>query len=269
MLLAGKTALVTGSARGIGEAIAERFAEEGCSVIIADVNTDEGAAATKRIQEKGGNAVFAALDVTDEQSVKGVFEGIPQLDILVNNAGVTRSGSVDGLTLEEWSYTMGVNLTSVFLCSKYALPLLFQSDAPSIVNMSSVNSFCMNPGLPAYAASKGGIVSLTMQMAMEYAAKRVRVNCISPGLTQKQSAKQGPRNEIMLDCYPLGRVGQLKDVANAALFLSSGMGAFVNGIDLVVDGGMSLQAVSALVRPELRKKWKTGTYQLVREEEGG
>lgn len=259
MLLTDKKALVTGSARGIGKAIAQRFAEEGCSVIMTDINSEEGTEAAKRIQESGGDAIFTSLDVTDESSVKSVFKDIYQLDILVNNVGVTKSCSLDTLSLEEWNDMITVNLTSVFLCSKYALPLLYKSDAPSILNLSSTNSFSMNPALPAYAASKGGLVSLTMQMAMEYATKNVRVNCISPGFINNQKT---PTHEIMLDCHPLGRLGQFKDVANAALFLSSSMGAFVNGIDLVVDGGMSLQSVNALVRPELRKKWKTGVYRL-------
>ncbi|TBL80705.1 SDR family NAD(P)-dependent oxidoreductase [Paenibacillus thalictri] len=265
MLLQGKTALITGAAKGIGRAIAERFADEGGRVIVTDVLSDEGAAVASRIVRNGGMAEFAALDVTDEATVANVFSGIPQLDILINNAGITPSGSLAHISLEDWNRTLAVNLTSVFLCCKYALPLLQCSGAPSIVNMSSINSFDLNPGLPAYAASKGAIVSLTQQLAVEYGAQRIRVNCISPGLTQKEQPGEGmdpQKRDILLDCYPLGRIGEYKDVANAALFLASELSAFVNGVDLVVDGGMSLQSVSALLRPDLRKRWKSGTYKL-------
>ena len=265
MLLSGRKALITGAAGRIGEAIARRFAEEGCSVIMADLREEEVNEAAERLKRQGFKAEAAVFDVSDEEAVKRAFAGIDRLDILVNNAGVTRGGSVQDLSLQEWNGILNVNLTSMFLCSKYALPLLKQSRAPAIVNMASINAIRMNPGLPAYAAAKSGVIALTQQLAIEGAAFRIRANCISPGRTmtveeQRRGAAQ-PGFAAEIDCYPLGRMGYPEDVANAALFLASDMAAFVNGINLVVDGGLSLQAVTGLVRPELRKRWKQGVYR--------
>lgn len=271
MLLTGRKALITGAAGRIGGAIAERFAAEGCSVRLADVHAENAEAAAAKLRQNGADAEACPLDVTDEAAVRRVFGELDGLDILVNNAGKTRGGSIEASTLEQWNEIVSVNLTSVFLCTKYAWPLLRRSKAPAIVNMSSINALRMNPGLPAYSAAKCGIVAFTQQTAVEGAAHRIRANCISPGLTvseerQKELATH-PRFEIDVDCYPLGRLGCPEDVANAALFLASDLSAFVNGIDLIVDGGMSVQAVSGLVRPDLRRRWKTGVYKLVAEEE--
>lgn len=266
MLLSGKTALVTGAARGIGRAIAWQFANEGAAVTLVDVLVEEGSKTAEWIREQGGEAYFVEMDVTDEEAVQRTFAGLQGLDILVNNAGITPFASVEDTNLEAWNRTLAINLTSVFLCSKNALPLLKRSTAPAIVNMSSVNSFRMNPSLPAYAASKGAVVSLTQQMAMEYATHGIRVNCISPGVTRRgelhEEDKADSRTSILRDCFPLGRVGRVEDVAKAALYLASDWASFVTGIDLVVDGGTTLQNVSALLRPELRARWKQGAYRL-------
>lgn len=271
MLLTGRKALITGAAGKLGGAIAERFAAEGCSVRLADVHAANAEAAAERLRKNGADAEAYPMDVTDEAAVRRVFGGMDGLDILVNNAGMTRGRSIEASTLEQWNEIVNVNLTSVFLCTKYAWPLLRQSKTPAIVNMSSINAHRMNPGLPAYSAAKSGIIAFTQQTALEGAAHRIRANCISPGLTvsegrQKELATH-PRYAIDLDCYPLGRLGCPEDVANAALFLASDLSSFINGIDLIVDGGMSLQAVSGLVRPDLRRRWKTGVYKLELEEE--
>jgi len=270
MLLQGRKALITGAGGKLGGAIAERFAAEGCAVALADIHRPNVEAAAERLRSLGFAAEAIALNVADEGAVKQAFAGLDALDILVNNAGVTRGGSVQELTGREWNEILNVNLTSVFLCSKYALPLLKRSKAPAIINMSSINAIRMNPGLPAYAAAKNGIVALTEQLAIEGAAHRIRANCISPGRTMSEAEQRRREDDpgfvIDRDCYPLGRLGYPEDVANAALFLASDLSAFVNGINLVVDGGMSLQAVSALVRPDLRRRWKEGIYKLESEE---
>ncbi|MFK7697696.1 SDR family NAD(P)-dependent oxidoreductase [Paenibacillus sp. HJGM_3] len=266
MLLSGKTALITGATRGIGRAIAQQFAEMGAGVTLADVLVEEGKETAERIRGQGGEAQFVSMDVTDEEAVRRTFAGLERLDILVNNAGITTFASVEQLSLDAWNRTLAVNATSVFLCSKYALPLLKRSAAPAIVNMSSVNSFRMNPSVPAYAASKGAVVALTQQMAMEYATYGIRVNCISPGVTRKREPREEEmadgREAILRDCFPLGRTGRVEDVAKAAVYLASDWASFVTGVDLVVDGGTTLQNVSALVRPELRARWKPGAYRL-------
>lgn len=269
MLLQDRTAVITGAAGSLGGAIAERFAAEGCRVVLTDLDGRQAEAAAEKLRSQGFRAEAARMDVTDEEAVRRTFERMDVLDILVNNAGVTRGGAVQDATLREWNDMLQVNLTSVFLCCKYAMPLLGRSDAPAIVNMSSVNAVRVNPGLPAYAAAKNGIIALTEQLAIEGASRRIRANCISPGGTMSE-AKQRSREDdpvfaINRDCYPLGRLGYPEDVANAALFLASGLSAFVNGVNLVVDGGMSLLAASGVVRPDLRRRWKDGTYRLERD----
>lgn len=270
MLLSGRTALVTGAARGIGQAIASRFADEECDVIMTDILLPEGEAAAEEIRARGGKARFIALNVTDEQAVERTFASLEKLDIVVNNAGRTKGAPLEHMSLQEWNDILTVNLASVFLCCKAALPLLAQSPAPAIVTMSSVNAFDMNPNLAAYAAAKAGIVALTRQLAMQYAPQGIRANCISPGRTTWQhDPPEGEDvdqlHEIMTDCYPLGRFAYPHEVAGAALFLASDLSSFVNGVNLVVDGGLSLQSVAAVVRPDLRQRWKPGKYRLERE----
>ena len=263
--------MITGAGGKIGGAIAARFAAEGCVVWLADVHKSNVETVAALLKERGADAKAIQLDVSDEEAVKRVFDEMSSIDILVNNAGVTRSGSIEESTFEQWNEIINVNLTSIFLCTKYALPLLRHSKQPAIINMSSVNAFLMNPGLPAYAAAKNGIIALTQQTVLEGAAHRIRANCISPGLTiseeiQAKRASDDPAYDMEIDTYPLGRLGYPEDVANAALFLASDLSAFVNGINLVVDGGMSVQAISGIVRPNLRKRWKTGSYRLEYEE---
>ncbi|MFD0962240.1 SDR family NAD(P)-dependent oxidoreductase [Paenibacillus chungangensis] len=266
MLLKGRKAVITGAAGRIGSAIARRFAEEGCSMMLLDLNRQGLEALAQHLKEYGDSIAFMPLDVSNEAEVKLAFAGMDRMDILVNNAGYTRLDSIELGSLERWNEVMSLNLTSVFLCCKYAMPLLRHSKTPAIVNMSSVNAFRVNPGLPAYSAAKSGIIALTQQLAIEGAANRIRANCISPGGTisasdQNERAEE-PDFAIEVDCYPLGRLGYPEDVANAALFLSSDLSSFVNGINLIVDGGMSLQAPSALVRADLRQRWKQGKYML-------
>lgn len=271
MLLAGRTAMVTGAAGSIGEAVAGRLAAEGCSIVIADKDESGLAAVAKRLRDRFGHVESVVVDVADEAAVRRMFAATDRLDILANIAGVTRDGSVAATRLEEWNELMAINLTSVFLCCKYALPLLQCSKTPAIVNMASSNALLMNPGLPAYTASKSAVIALTRQLALEGAGAGIRANCISPGLTldrAEQAQRQGEAAaSIALDCYPLGRFGYPEDVANAVLFLTSDLSAFVNGINLVVDGGMSIQAASGLVRPDLRSRWKNGKYTLHFDEE--
>lgn len=262
----GRQAVITGAAGRIGAAIAERFVQEGCFITIMDVNAQALDVLSERLGQYKDAVKVVQMDVANETEVKRAFARMDRLDILVNNAGTTRLGSIEELSLEQWDELLKLNLTSVFLCSKYALALLKQSKTPAIVNMSSVNAIRMNPGLPAYAAAKSGIITLTQQLAIEGAARKIRANCISPGGTMSASEQTEraaePANAIELDCYPLGRLGYPEDVANAALFLASDLSAFVNGVNLVVDGGMSLQAASALVRTDLRQRWKQGKYTL-------
>lgn len=273
MLLSERTALVTGAAGKIGAAIATRLAEEGCRVVMTDIKEPEleEAASQLRQRELGASVITRRLDVTSEDEVAQVFSSLEQLDILVNNAGVTRAGSIAGLTLEEWREILDLNLTSVFLCAKHALPLLRQSSCPAVVNISSINALRANPGFPAYSAAKSGIMALTRQLVLEGAAWGLRANCISPAsiVTREAQERQWPNQDFQanVDCYPAGRLGYPEDVANAVLFLASDLASFVNGADLPLDGGMSALAPGALLRDRLRARWKPGRYAFVSRDE--
>ncbi|MGI2296345.1 SDR family NAD(P)-dependent oxidoreductase [Paenibacillus sp. GXUN7292] len=266
MLLNGKKALITGAAGILGSAIAELFVKQGCEVVIADVDERKLKAVADTLGESYSGIEAVLLDVTDEDAVKRVMEGLDRLDILINNAGVTRGKKIEELTLQEWNTMLSLNLTSVYLCSQYALPLLKQSCAPVIVNMSSINAIRMVPGFPVYSAAKSAIIAFTQQLALEAAAYGIRANCISPGRTgseeQIQARMNDPKYKLEVDCYPIGRTGRPNDIANAALFLSSELSAFITGINLVVDGGLSLLNPTALIRPDLRERWKKGEYRL-------
>ncbi|AQS56960.1 SDR family NAD(P)-dependent oxidoreductase [Novibacillus thermophilus] len=262
-----KTVFITGAANGIGRSMAIQFAEEGYFVFIADIDVDNGKLVEQRVIDGGGSAKFIRLDVRDEQAIKKVFNTISHLDVLVNNAGMTYAKSVEDLPASEWNTIIDLCLQSVFLCSKYALPALKKSEHPSIINMASINAFCVSPGLPAYSAAKGGIISLTKQMAVEYGAQNIRVNAISPGFILTEQTERALKEhesewEMTLECYPLGRLGKPEDIAYAALFLADDKAGFINGINLVVDGGMSVQAVGAVIKPGLRSRWKEGFFKL-------
>lgn len=260
MLLAKKCALITGAGGNLGSAIAEKFAAEGCRLWLGDIRLEKVEHLAADLRSRGYDATALALDVTDEQQIRGVFAELRQLDILVNNAGRTMSSSMVQSSLAHWEETLRLNLSSAFLCSKHAFELLGQSDAPSVINMSSINAFRMNPWLPAYAVAKSGMIALTKQTVLEGARYRIRANSISPGLTMSKSKQDARRNtpdgQADVDCYPLGRLVYPEDVANAALFLASPLSSFVNGTNLVVDGGMSVLAASSLLRPSLRSRWK-------------
>ncbi|MDF2926782.1 MAG: hypothetical protein K0R57_5696 [Paenibacillaceae bacterium] len=295
MLLKGRTALVTGAAGKIGAAIARRLAEEGCRVIMTDIKSPEVEAVARDLERElklqpvlGAGPADALeeglappygerrllpsrLDVTSEEEVAQVFAGLDRLDILVNNAGVTRASTIAELTLAGWREVIDLNLTSVFLCTKHALPLLRQSSCPAIVNIGSINALRANPGFPAYSAAKSGIMALTRQLVMEGAAWGLRANCISPASIvprELQSERQqDPDHQRNVDCYPLGRLGYPEDVANAVLFLASELSAFINGVDIPLDGGLSAMAPGALIRDKLRARWKQGRYAFVPQDE--
>lgn len=258
-----KTVFITGAAHGIGKELSLAFAKEGAKVIVTDIDTEAGKEVVNKIKDIGQDAEFYPLDVTSKDQIKEVLSSLDQLDILINNAGLAYSESLENLSEEKWDITQDLCLKSVYLCSKYALPLLRRSEVGNIINIASINASSFNPSLPAYSAAKGGVISLTGQLAIEYATQGIRVNAISPGLVITEEAKsQFEADELELEmsveCYPVGRLGKSEDIAHAALFLASEKSGFINGVNLVVDGGMSLIAAGALLKPSLRRKWKDG-----------
>ena len=254
MRLAGKTAIVTGAGQGIGRAIAQRFATEGAGVVVANRTAATGEETVRLIREAGGEARFIPTDVTREAQagrlIEQTLEAYGRLDILCNNAGVGLVRPLAESTLQEWHYVLDTNLTGVFLCSKYAIPAMADRGGGSIINLASVASYVAFPGDAAYCASKGGLLMLTKQMALEYARLKIRVNCICPGFIvtpeldhylAQQADPVAARLEVE-SLHPLGRLGEPDDVAHAAVYLASGESSFVTGCPLVVDGGL-------LVRP--------------------
>jgi NAD(P)-dependent dehydrogenase (short-subunit alcohol dehydrogenase family) len=254
--LSGKVAIVTGAATGIGRATAELFAREGAAVVMADVNDEEGLDAERQIAADGGDAVFVHTDVANDSDVEGMVataaERYGRLDILVNNAGILLTGAVVDTAPADWQRVLDVNLGSVFRTCRLAIPLMLENEGGgSIVNTSSIQALTGFQYSCAYAASKGGIVSLTRQVSRDYAASRVRVNCICPGIiltTIYGSALETPEDRrALLDTWdgyhPIGHFGLPEDVAYAALYLASDESSFVTGTTLTVDGGLTSTGV--------------------------
>lgn len=250
MRLQNKIAIVTGAARGIGAAIAHRFAEEGARVVATDISA-VGEEVVAEITSKGGTAVFFLADVSKAVDVQALIAftketyGVPS--VLCNNAAINIPGSVIELEEEVWDRTMEVNVKSMFLTSKYCVPEMIAAGGGSVVNMASGNSFVAEPRLSAYVTSKGAIHMLTKQMALDFAADHVRVNCICPGwvdttFNDAHADLFGGRDNVLKsisDFQPIGRTIQPVEIANVAVFLAADESSAMTGSAVVVDGGLT------------------------------
>lgn len=237
MRLEGRTAIVTGGGSGIGRAIARRFAAEGAAVVVADL---VGERAEEVADEVGGRAVQA--DVTVAEDVARLVEAAGPVGVLVNNAGGGMADDVLEISEEDWETDVRVNLTSTFLVSKAVLPGMIERGGGVIVNISSVNGMAFFANEP-YSAAKAGVISLTRSMAVRYGKDGIRVVAIAPGtirtpLWQERVDKEPAIFERLVRWYPLRRVGEPEDVANAAAFLASDDAAWITGEVLRVDGGL-------------------------------
>lgn len=249
MQLKDKVALITGGASGIGRATAQLFAREGAAVVIADVNKSGALETTNDISKSGGRAIFESCDVTESDECKRAVERAVRefghLDILFNNAGIIRRATVVDLSEEDWDRVMGVNVKSIFLMSRFAVPIMARQGGGSIVNTASGWGLTGGAKAAVYCASKGAVVLLTKAMAVDHGPQNIRVNCICPGDTEtpmlRNEAQQlGEVNDrFMAEAArrPLGRVGRPEEIARAALYLASDGASFVTGTALVVDGG--------------------------------
>jgi len=244
MPLKGKVALVTGGARGIGRAIAERLGAGGADLALFDVLPDLDAAVAELAAKLGVRVrgyqvnVTAAAEV--DAAVEAVVKDFGRLDVLVNNAGITRDNLLMRMKDEEWDAVLAVNLKGPFLCTRAVARPMLKQRAGRIVNIASVVGLMGNAGQANYAASKAGVIGLTKSCAKEFAARGVTVNAVAPGyirtaMTDKLSPEQ---KEQMLRLVPLGRIGEAADVAAAAVFLASDEAGYVTGQVLTVDGGM-------------------------------
>ena len=246
MRLAGKVALVSGAASGMGQSEATIFAREGAKVIVADILEAEGKQVAEKIVSGGGQARFVKLDVTNEAewdaTVKAAVSAFGKLDVLVNNAGISGTYDADMLSSAAWDTVMGVNAKGVFLGMKYAIPLMKKAGGGAIVNISSISGFVGQDGVHmAYNASKGAVRIMTKTAAVQFAGDRIRVNSVHPGFmppmrTSKTSADPTWRAK-MLGAVPMKREGRVEEVAHAVLFLASDEASYITGTELVVDGG--------------------------------
>ena len=250
MRLAGKVAVISGAARGMGAAEARLFAREGARVVIGDVLEAEGAAIEAEISAKGGEAVFVRLDVTREsdwaQAVASTVQRFGKLDVLVNNAGIGGVGRVDETATEAWDRVMEVNAKGVFLGTRAAIPAMRRAGGGSIINISSqLGLVGMDDSSPQYTASKGAVRLLTKTTALQYARDGIRCNSVHPGpivtpMTERRRAEPAVYQR-MLSRIPLGRYGEPDEVAYGVLYLASDESAFVTGSELVIDGGWTAQ----------------------------
>ncbi len=246
--LTGKRALITGSASGIGRATALLFAREGAAVAVADLDEAGGEGVVRQIERGGGRAIFVHCDVSQavdcRRAVQQTVDELGGLDILFNNAGIIRRATVLDTTEEEWDRVMAVNVKSIFLMSKYAVPVMAQGGGV-IINTGSGWGLVGGANAVSYCASKGAVVNMTRAMALDHGPQNVRVNCVCPGDTDtgmlRNEARQlgAAEKEFLAEAAerPLKRIGQPVDIAQAVLYLASDAASFVTGAVLVVDGG--------------------------------
>ena len=254
MKLTDKVAIVTGAGRGIGRATAERLAEAGARVVVADVDAVSAAAVASAIEGAGGGAIGVPVDVANEADAERMaqvaLERFGRIDALVNNAGIGLYTSLLETTLEQWNQVLAVNLTGIFLCSKYCISAMVESGGGSIVNIASVRALATTARTTAYTATKGAVIALTKAMATELGDDGIRVNCVLPGaidtdMMRENLAEDGVSYADGIDAVqrttPLRRVGAGRDIANAVLFLASAEAAYATGAAFVIDGGRSVQ----------------------------
>ncbi|PTQ75329.1 SDR family NAD(P)-dependent oxidoreductase [Celeribacter persicus] len=243
--LSGKTALVTGAARGQGAVEAELLATAGASVLICDVLVDEGEALATRLAAEGRDVKFLKLDVTSEagwlEALALIRDWTGRLDILVNNAGIINRKTITDMSVDEWKKVVEVNATGAFIGVKLAAPLMAETGGGSIVNISSNSAFSGHYD-PAYTASKWAIRGLTRTAAMEFAEDGIRVNAICPGLIVTDLNRNSPHLGPMIGMTPMSRAGEADEVAQLVLFLASDASAFITGEDFVIDGGFTAGA---------------------------
>jgi NAD(P)-dependent dehydrogenase (short-subunit alcohol dehydrogenase family) len=254
--LDGKVALITGGARGIGAAIAKRFVDDGAKIVISDIQKEllDGVANSL----KSGMVATCAGDVTKFEDVqKMVAETVKfggKIDILVNNAGIDPGGSILDIDIALWKKVLDVNLNGPFLCMRAAIPEMIKQGGGSVVNIASLAGVRCLPSMPAYCASKGGLIQLALQAALEYGPKGIRSNVVAPGATKTEMLTNAMKSlseaikkdafEVLAESVPLRRAAAPSEITGACSFLASDDAAFITGAVLLVDGGAAIVDIS-------------------------
>lgn len=245
-LLQNKMAVVTGAGSGIGAASARRFAEAGAQVVVADIRGHKAEQTVADIEDQGGIATPFTVDVSDEASVEAMIahcvSTFGRIDVLFNNAGTLRPGSAVDLSVEDWDFVMAVNVRSVFLGAKFAVPHMQAQGSGSIVNTASISGLHGDGGAVVYAASKAAVINLTRAMSTDHAPHGIRVNAICPGTIETPPVQRMMTDPqalaANLEAHALGRLGRPEEIANVATWLASEQASFVSGEAIVVDGGL-------------------------------
>ncbi|WP_144509816.1 3-oxoacyl-ACP reductase FabG [Bacillus sp. FJAT-22090] len=246
MRLQDKVAIITGAANGIGLAAAQRFAEEGAKVVLADYDVEKGAEQEKALSEQGYTVKFVQVDVANRESVdflvKQTIDHFGEIHILVNNAGITRDAMLTKMTTDDFARVLDVNLTGVFNCTQAVVPYLIEQGYGKIINTSSVSGVYGNVGQTNYAASKAAVIGMTKTWAKELGRKGINVNAVAPGFTHTSMVAKMPDKIIdqMKSIVSLQRLGVPRDIANAYLYLASDESSYVHGHVLQVDGGIMM-----------------------------
>lgn len=267
MRLTDKVAIVTGVGQGIGRAVLHRFVQEGARVVAVEWSREAGEAALAGLPADRVRLLCADahLQSTVDEAVKQARECFGGLHVLVNNAVKYTERNVVDCTDDDWADTIDSVLGSTFRFCRAALPVMLAQGSGAIVNLASINQIVANPGLAAYTAGKGAVAALSKQIAIEYGTKGIRCNAVSPAFIATERTMRGVTEHDMRlnrECYPVGRVGEPEDVANAVLFLASDEASFITGVDLVVDGGLTSLAASALLSTRIRTWWGRAPIEL-------